>query len=108
MPLLTFTTAVPTNSASDVTDILFYYKTHDSLIRQKIHIVGSDNSGNMTGEEKTAYTQRLFTCAVAYIKAYWSRHHKLPDEQTEVHQGVDFTIQSEQKTAWKGYTLDLV
>ncbi|MVM38886.1 hypothetical protein GO730_17295 [Spirosoma sp. HMF3257] len=108
MPLLTFTTAVPTNPDSDGLDVLFYYKTHDSLIRQKIHLVGSATSRNMTAEEKIAYMQRLFTSAVAYIKAYWNRHHKLPDEQTEVHQGVDFTLQTDQKTAWKGYTLDLM
>ncbi|GAB4020874.1 hypothetical protein GCM10028808_63850 [Spirosoma migulaei] len=108
MPILTFTTAVPTNSDKNGTDVLFYYKTHDSLIRQKIHIVGSDNAWAMTADEKTAYTQRLFTSAIAYMNAYWKRHHKLPEEQTEVHQGIDFHIQSEQKTAWKGYTLELV
>jgi len=102
-----FIKAIPVNPGRDGMDVMYSYQASDVEQVRIIHVVGSQNSWNMTPGEKHEYAQVLFTGIVAYIKRYWARFGTLPLESEEVHERLDFLDHPEQPTAWENYTLDL-
>ena len=105
---LTFTSARQTTLSRAGMDVLYFYRKSDSAEVHRFHVSGSDLSWTMSEQEKYEYAQLLFTDTVSYLKKYWEAYRQLPDENTVIHDKLDFVSLSTEKTAWEGYVLELL